>query len=57
MHGKKYQVYIYDGEDLDIITGDEEKFPPEPYQSTQEMRDRLVKNLIEEGYLEIATLH
>ena len=57
MDGKKYQEYIYVGEDLDDITGDSEKFPPEPYLSTPEMRDRLRKNLIEEGFLEIATLH
>ena len=57
MDDKKYQVCVYAGEDLDDISGDEEKFPPEPYQSTPEMRDRLRKNLIEEGCLEIATLH
>jgi hypothetical protein len=57
MDDKKYQVCIYAGEDLDDITGDSEKFPPDPYQSTQEMRGRLRNNLIEEGYLEIATLH
>ncbi len=57
MDEKKYQVWLYVGEDLDDITGGEEMFPPEPYLSTPEMRDRLRKNLIEEGFLEIATLH
>ncbi len=61
MDDKKYQKYIYVGEDLDDLTGDGEgegeEFPPEPCQLTQEMRDRLMKNLIEEGFLEIATVH
>ena len=57
MNDKKYQKCVYVGEYLDVITGDDENFPPEPYQSTQEMRDRLKKNLIEEGFLELITLH
>lgn len=57
MKEKKYQKCVYTGEELDIITGDDEKFPPDPYQSTQAMRDRLRKNLIEEGYLKVVTLH
>ena len=57
MDDKKYQKYVCVGEDLDDITGDGEMFPPDPDQTTPEMRDRLIKNLIEEGYLELVTLN
>ena len=59
MDDKKYQTYIYTGEDysLDDIFEEEHEITTTPDQTTPEMRDRLIKNLIEEGYLEIATLH
>ena len=57
MDDKKYQKYVCVGEDLDDIAGDGEMFPPDPDQTTPEMRDRLIKNLIEEGYLELVTIN
>ena len=59
MDNKKYQTYIYTGEDYsldDIFEGENEITTP-PSQITEEMRDRLRKNLIEEGYLELVTLN
>ena len=59
MGNKKYQTYIYTGEDysLDDIFEEEHEITTQPSQLTQEMRDRLRKNLIEEGYLELVTLN
>ena len=59
MDDKKYQSYIYIGEDysLDDIFGEEDEITTTPDQSTPEMRDRLIKNLIEEGHLELVTIN
>lgn len=59
MDNKKYQTYIYTGEDysLDDIFEEEHEITTTPDQSTPEMRDRLIKNLIEEGHLELVTLN
>jgi len=56
---KKYQSYIYTGEDysLDDIFEEEDEIMTTPDQSTPEMRDRLIKNLIEEGHLELVTIN
>ena len=59
MAEKKYQSYIYTGEDysLDDIFEGEDEIMTTPDQSTPEMRDRLIKNLIEEGHLELVTIN
>ena len=57
MNNKNNQTLAYIGEELDDIFGDVEINECTPDQSTPEMREKLINNLIEEGFLVYVTLH
>lgn len=48
---------IYIGEELDDIFGEDENIDQTPSKLTRKMREKLINNLIDEGYLEHVTLH
>ena len=56
MEKKGYQRFVCVEEDLNTLYDGEEETVSAPYQSTDEMRERLKKNLIDEGFLELITL-